>query len=148
MITRLVYVSTLSHTMEGGSSYTRELLRIMNHARTNNKLNDISGALFVSGNYCMQVLEGNTPQVARLMFKITQDSRHNNVDLIYKKAVQDRVFPNWAMRLITKGTRVYSEGMKKLYSIDQEMKISETESASTRKLQWKNFIYSSLAKKQ
>ena len=80
-----------------------ELGTLFSTARSNNKKQDITGALLVHGDWFAQVLEGDEAPVRALFTRIEQDGRHDNVSVL-ASGPADRVFGRWAM------ARVSAEG--------------------------------------
>jgi len=72
-------------------------------ARSNNKKQDITGALLVHGDWFAQVLEGSEEPVRALFAHIERDERHDRVSVLESGPAQ-RVFGRWAM------ARVSAEG--------------------------------------
>ncbi|MEQ9823517.1 MAG: BLUF domain-containing protein [Puniceicoccaceae bacterium] len=66
----------------------------------NNKQQNITGLLVLSGNQFLQVLEGPTPEVNALFRKISGDERHTQVHLLHYELIQHRQFEDWSMRLV------------------------------------------------
>ena len=56
-----------------------ELGSLFSEARSNNKKQDITGALLVHGDWFAQVLEGSEEPIRTLFDRIQQDGRHDNV---------------------------------------------------------------------
>lgn len=131
MLMRLAYISTLSD-VAGGSLHTRTLVNIMSRARASNKAQDISGVLIVSGNSCLQVLEGESSTLGTLMYKISRDDRHHDVNVIYKIPTDERLFNDWSMRLLSKGTQAFSDVVTNLYQTDKELRASKSGSLARR----------------
>lgn len=67
---------------------------------SNNKKQNITGLLVLSGNQFLQVLEGPTPEVNALFRKISGDERHTQVHLLHYELIQYRQFEDWSMRLV------------------------------------------------
>ena len=80
-----------------------ELGTLFSTARSNNKKQDITGALLVHGDWFAQVLEGDEAPVRALFTQIEQDGRHDNVSVL-ESGPADRAFGRWAM------ARVSAEG--------------------------------------
>jgi FAD-dependent sensor of blue light len=59
-----------------------ELGVLFSEARSNNKKQDITGALLVHGDWFAQVLEGSKAPIRTLFARIEQDGRHDNVSVI------------------------------------------------------------------
>ena len=64
-----------------------------------NERDGITGILFAAGGLFYQVIEGPPDKVDALYDKIAHDQRHNDVLLLSaEEDVQDRLFPDWAMK--------------------------------------------------
>ncbi len=95
MITQLVYKSTATEQMPKSKLY-----KILVQARGNNKLADITGLLvFVDGIF-LQVLEGAPDKVVKIFEKISGDTRHKDVKIIYEGIVDERTFSSWRMAYV------------------------------------------------
>lgn len=66
-------------------------------ARSNNKSQQITGALLLRDDWFVQTLEGEESAVRRLFAVIESDSRHDSVSLVNTEHVADRVFARWSM---------------------------------------------------
>ena len=75
----------------------RELGALFTKARSNNKGRQICGALVLSDEWFVQVLEGDEAAVRELFARIERDPRHDSVALLDTRSVDDRVFARWAM---------------------------------------------------
>jgi hypothetical protein len=97
---RLIYRSRNLIPVDGRKA---GLGTLFSTARSNNKKQDITGALLVHGDWFAQVLEGSEEPVRALFATIEQDGRHDNVSVI-QSGPAGRVFGRWAM------ARVSAEG--------------------------------------
>lgn len=88
----LVYVSLA--TMEMSDDHLRDMLR---KARESNSKSDITGMLLFRDGFFMQALEGPKDKVDALYEKISKDSRHKDLILVYNKAISNRSFADWTM---------------------------------------------------
>lgn len=75
---------------------------LFSQARSNNKERDICGALLLSGDWFVQVLEGDEAVVRRLYERIEKDVRHEHVELLETSSIDERVFGRWAMAKVSK----------------------------------------------
>jgi hypothetical protein len=91
---RLVY---RSHSVIPAESRRAGLGEIFTTARRNNKALDVTGALMISDDAFVQVLEGDEPAVRGLYATINGDDRHRDVTLLKEETVADRAFGRWAM---------------------------------------------------
>jgi hypothetical protein len=67
-------------------------------ARRENGKRNITGIIFYENGYFVQALEGSKEVLDQLMTNIQADSRHSQVKILVNKAVNRRIFPDWAMR--------------------------------------------------
>ncbi|MEP7023539.1 MAG: BLUF domain-containing protein [Actinomycetota bacterium] len=74
-----------------------ELGTLFSAARSNNKKQQICGALLVSGDWFVQVLEGDESTVRALFASIESDPRHDRVSVLETGPVASPVFARWAM---------------------------------------------------
>ncbi len=128
---RVVYVSTLNKP-EAGRSVASVLLLILNTAKVHNKTNDITGVLLVSGNTCLQVLEGPSQALAHLMYRINRDTRHRNVKMVINTKIEKRIFNQWNMKLIPKGSEAEPLILDHLRKGHPEVFFSKVVAASAR----------------
>jgi hypothetical protein len=70
---------------------------LFSQARSNNKKQDVTGALLIDGDRFVQVLEGDETTVRGLYARIAADTRHDQVELLDEQAVPERVFSRWSM---------------------------------------------------
>ena len=74
-----------------------ELGRLFTEARSNNKKRGITGALLLSEDRFVQVLEGDEAAVRALFTHIERDGRHDSVSVLESGMVARRLFARWAM---------------------------------------------------
>lgn len=91
---RLIY---RSRDLIPGDLRKVELGTLFSRARSNNKQQDITGALLVSDDWFVQILEGEESAVRALFDRIEKDPRHDSVSLLDATTVGERVFARWAM---------------------------------------------------
>lgn len=75
-----------------------DLLTILSSARRNNVRDGITGALICREDLYMQLLEGPEAVVQNTYKRISSDSRHTEVRLLFAGETEARLFPEWAMR--------------------------------------------------
>ena len=78
-----------------------ELGRLFGVARSFNKTQGISGALLVSDDWFVQVLEGEEAAVRTLFARIEKDPRHDRVAPLETTPIESRVFSRWAMARVS-----------------------------------------------
>lgn len=92
-LTRAIYYSELK---PGAVLDLRQLLAT---CQRNNEANGITGFLYFSGAFFLQVLEGQRTNVSDLYHRIAADQRHGGVMLIEFVEASEREFPAWFMGL-------------------------------------------------
>lgn len=73
------------------------LHEILSAAQTNNAKRGISGILLHSDGNLLQLIEGSESQVNLLFDKISQDTRHDKLLVLYRQQVKTRDFPDFKM---------------------------------------------------
>ncbi len=75
---------------------------ILQSAHRNNPRNGITGLLVFGGGMFFQWIEGPRTNIRRLMDTIKADRRHESVVVLSEtEEVRERLFPDWAMELVT-----------------------------------------------
>ena len=74
-----------------------ELADLFTRARSDNQRRDITGALLVSDQWFVQVLEGDEDLVRSLFDRIQRDPRHEDVELLFTEGAVSRAFAHWSM---------------------------------------------------
>ena len=80
---------------------TAELSNLFTQARSKNKGHRITGALLVSGDWFVQVLEGDEAHVRTVFGRIQDDPRNDAVELLSAESVEERVFGRWSMAKVS-----------------------------------------------
>jgi len=91
-IQQLTYISTRHPQMD-----PREIERILDSSRRNNRRDGITGFLLFNGKRFLQHLEGPPEAVQAAFARIGADPRHRAVVVLGRKDVEHRVFAKWAM---------------------------------------------------
>jgi hypothetical protein len=102
MLYQIIYYSTACKNVNEGELYTLAV-----EAQLSNEKNAVTGLLaYIEGVYknCvtsrfMQVLEGSKEQVVATYQKIKTDQRHCNVRHLMERAIFNRSFGEWSMKL-------------------------------------------------
>jgi hypothetical protein len=92
MLTQICYASSASVPFDDAA-----LLALLSEARTNNALQGITGILLSNAGHFVQVIEGEPAVVDALFEKISRDTRHQQVLVLYRQSVESRDFPHWSM---------------------------------------------------
>lgn len=74
------------------------LAGILSVSRVRNSQNDITGALICRQDIYLQLLEGPTGLVETTFERILRDDRHTEIKLLVRSKIEDRLFPQWAMK--------------------------------------------------
>ena len=91
---RLMY---RSHNLIEPDERTDQLGAIFTAARRNNRARSITGALMITDDAFVQVLEGDETEVRALYEAIAGDERHDQVRILEELDVDGRTFGRWAM---------------------------------------------------
>lgn len=94
-LVRLVYTSTITKGITDS-----DIQNILDVARKNNSLVDVTGLLLFNRNYFLQCLEGSRAQVNKIYHQILNDPRHENILLLDYSEVAEREFSDWSMGYI------------------------------------------------
>ncbi len=71
---------------------------ILQEAQTHNSQHNITGQLIYRAGTFVQFLEGEKEQVEKLLGRILLDhGRHENLKILLKQELIERVFPDWSM---------------------------------------------------
>ncbi len=81
---------------------TKDLEGISDQACIANKDLEVTGYLYFENDYFVQYLEGEKSVVESLMGRIKDDPRHEVVNIFSKEEIEDRKFPSWNMKYVTK----------------------------------------------
>ncbi|NOH61660.1 BLUF domain-containing protein [Vibrio sp. RE88] len=94
-LVRLVYTSTITKGITES-----DIQNILDVARKNNSLVDVTGLLLFNRNYFLQCLEGSRAQVNKIYHQILNDPRHENILLLDYSEITEREFSDWSMGYI------------------------------------------------
>lgn len=97
---RLVYVSRSTLPEKGDHHIQAINEAILSEAQAFNDANNITGFLCFANNCYFQLIEGPKSTVELLFAKIEKDSRHQNIQLMFKESILQRSFAEWKMKYI------------------------------------------------
>ena len=80
-----------------GNDLKSDLKQIVAAAKTNNLTTNVTGVMFSHNHRFLQFIEGQEASVRGLMARIQQDSRHQNIVVLFDEPIPDRGFGNWNM---------------------------------------------------
>ena len=90
---RVVYCSR-ARVDTGSLQAISELLGV---SQRNNVREGLTGALAVNDGWFLQVIEGPGTALDRLLRRLAEDSRHADVEVLSRRPVSARLFPDWSM---------------------------------------------------
>ncbi len=74
-----------------------ELVELLNKSRAKNQKNGITGLLLYKSGNILQILEGESDVIKRVLRQIELDTRHRGLLTIFKRNIEEREFPDWSM---------------------------------------------------
>ena len=89
---QVFYVSRVSENFA-----ERDVRRILDISRRNNRMLDVTGCLACSGRHFAQVLEGRDAAIEQLTRRIAADPRHREFRLVLDRPLTLREYPLWSM---------------------------------------------------
>ena len=101
-----------------------DIAQILISSRSNNAKLEVTGLLVYKDGSVLQFLEGPEENVDKLFGKISQDSRHRGIIVLYRKPIDTRDFPEWTMGfsdLKAEGA-TYLEGFEDVLGSDYDIK--------------------------
>ncbi len=103
-ITHKEIVFELSYRSKANPSLSQaDIDKMVNHSRRNNKRRNISGCLIHYKATFFQIIEGSKKDVLELYSKIKKDTRHQEVELIWKGVRIERTFKDWHLASVSGG---------------------------------------------
>lgn len=94
---QLVYVSSVTFKSRIKTSIFDE---VEEHARNHNEARGITGILCYGNGEFLQCIEGSKKEVLTLQERIFADTRHKNIKVLLIRAIEQRSFSDWRMRLL------------------------------------------------
>lgn len=116
MLKLLVYTSVFVSPVEG---WSEDLADIATKAHQNNAKHNITGFLLFHRGRCVQILEGFPEDIDVIYNRISQDSRHGQIQILIETTLSQRTCINWNMRVIdlTDGFSILQEPMQRVISV-------------------------------
>ena len=93
VLERLVYCSR-ARIDTASLQAISELLGV---SRRNNARDGLTGALAVNDGWFLQVVEGSATALDRLLRRLAEDPRHTDLEVLSRRPVSGRLFPDWSM---------------------------------------------------
>ncbi len=107
MLHQIIYHSRYRSGSGGISAQLRDIIAV---SQRNNGRNRVTGFLIFDKTHFIQVLEGEEADVEATFERLSQDSRHESITVIERRAVDNRQFTDWSM-----GGSVRSPDMQHIY---------------------------------
>ena len=90
---RLVYRSVAAMPTEA----LLPLAELLGEAQRNNERAGLTGALAVNDGWFLQVIEGSPNAINALLRRLAADARHTELEVLSRRTVSGRLFPDWSM---------------------------------------------------
>jgi len=104
---RLVYASKINFEPTGGGAAVDPVVTdILAQSRRNNPPSNIGGVLCYGDGYFFQCLEGERSVVERLYDRLLEDERHQEITLLSKRPVPQRMFKLWSMKFMNVDAKI------------------------------------------
>ena len=107
---RLLYRSEIALT-EAGDALDRKIREIAEQSRVRNGAEGISGVLMAAAGTFVQAIEGPSEAVEATFERICRDLRHRRVQLLELVEVDERLFGEWAMAIVTPSREFVTLGL-------------------------------------
>ena len=93
MLERVIYESRAT----GRTDSLLNMATILAESQRNNERDGLTGVLAAHDDRYIQVLEGTTPAIDRLLRRLLHDARHKDVTILDRRPIETRSFGEWAM---------------------------------------------------
>ncbi len=90
---RLIYRSVAT----GTTASLLNVATILAESQRNNDRDGLTGALAAHGDRYIQVIEGPAQALDSLLRRLARDNRHKSIEVIDRRAIDQRRFDGWAM---------------------------------------------------
>ena len=91
-LVRLVYASKVTEELTQD-----DIQQILDSARSNNEKEQVTGLLCFNRKYFLQCLEGSRSSVNKIYHAISNDNRHDKLELLDYREINVREFADWSM---------------------------------------------------
>ena len=96
MLLQLIYSSEAAPEL-----VLADLEKMLAESRLRNQARGITGVLLLVDGVFVQVLEGESDRVLRLLGSLERDRRHRDLKVFYRKFVEERSFVSWSMAYLS-----------------------------------------------
>ena len=73
------------------------IAEILGVSQRNNAREGLTGALAVNDGWFLQVIEGSPNAINALLRRLAADARHTELEVLSRRTVSGRLFPDWSM---------------------------------------------------
>lgn len=121
MLERILYQSRATNDFS-----SLHLFNLLTAAQQRNERLGITGHLLYVRGVFTQCIEGPAHHVEHLWQRLHEDSRHHDLQLLLRRPIEHRNFPEWSMAFSTYSS-FYVHGMRGFFPIlpDQESPLAE-----------------------
>lgn len=113
----------------------QDLAELMKKARANNRHMGATGMLLYSERSFLQVLEGPANAVSKLYAEIGRDPRHDELQLLLRAEIEERVFEDWQMGCaVIPGSRLATLDGFCHFMRDGELQFAKSDGHKVRRL--------------
>ncbi|GAB3378461.1 BLUF domain-containing protein [Spongiibacter taiwanensis] len=110
---RIACLSTLSEPSERGNT-SAQLVDMYNSTRIFNREHDITGVCLVCQQHVLQIIEGDSTALAKLIHRFRRDPRCQDLSVIFDQQASSTQFQGWTIRFIGQGGNNHNAFMQKL----------------------------------
>jgi hypothetical protein len=90
---RLVYCSRA----RVDTASLQAISEVLGVSQRNNARDGLTGALAINDGWFLQVIEGPPHAIDGLLRRLTADPRHTDIEILSRRSVKGRLFPDWSM---------------------------------------------------
>lgn len=94
----MISVSYVSNSCINGD--IAKILELQRECNSRNERSGVTGCLYTDSVFFFQILEGDRVPVLSTLRRICRDTRHKDIQIINGTNIEERVFSNWAMKLV------------------------------------------------
>lgn len=114
MTRRIAFLASLPGNMDD-SEYAERIYHLFDSARIYNKEHRIHGAFLVHHNTSFQVLEGESGELAKYVYRMSRDPRLSSVSVILNREIARPLFNRWTIKLLNEGHGDHAGFLEKLH---------------------------------
>jgi len=97
---KLIMYSSTSLSKLGTTGMPDDMSSLVKSSKLRNVKHGITGALYYSHGRYLQIIEGESKAVDRLMVNILKDNRHEDCLIQIDRRIEQRIFPVWRCQLV------------------------------------------------